>query len=544
MALCPETPGQDVGAYNILPGNLSAGPNYNLLFNFVGEHFTIFRRPITVTADSGQTKIYGEDDPTPFTYQVTSGTLAFSDHLDRQPDPCLGGEDVGTYAITQGTLALGSNYDLTFVGADFTITTRAITVTADAKTKVYADADPPLTYQITTGSLVSPDTFVGSLTRDPGEGVGAYAITRGTLALSSNYVLTFVGGALTVTLAPAAVSIISDSPDPSTAGNNVSIQYSVTGAGVIGGTVTITDADTTGICTASIAAASCQVFETAAGLHHFTATYNGDANHGTATSLVETHQINAAALHHINISPSSSIITAGGSQAYVITAFDLYDNLIGDVTASTGLVIAGDGSCGIGSCTATIAGLHVVTATYLTKTAIAPLTVNPAGLDHLILSPANSSILSGGSQAYTAVGVDTYGNAVTLGGTTTYGIAPDGSCTLATCTATTNGPHTVTGTNATKTGQATLNVSGGDTTPPTVTSIAAGRFESDERRHRPVERHVHRAGHRRRRDGLRPGQCRPWRLADRHPGLRFGLQLHGHGLDRVRQRVPRSEPGR
>ena len=48
---------------------------------------------------------------------------------------------MGSYAITQGTLALSDNYTLTYVGADLTITARPITVTADAKSKVYGEGD-------------------------------------------------------------------------------------------------------------------------------------------------------------------------------------------------------------------------------------------------------------------------------------------------------------------------------------------------------------------------------------------------------------------
>ncbi len=78
-----------------------------------------------------KSKVYGNADPA-LTYQVTSGSLAFTDAftgaLAREA-----GENVGTRAITQGTLALGTNYDLTYVGANLTITERAITVTADPK---------------------------------------------------------------------------------------------------------------------------------------------------------------------------------------------------------------------------------------------------------------------------------------------------------------------------------------------------------------------------------------------------------------------------
>ena len=50
------------------------------------------------------------------------------------------------YAINQGTLSAGTNYALAFVGANLTITARPVTVTADAKSKVYGDDDPALTY--------------------------------------------------------------------------------------------------------------------------------------------------------------------------------------------------------------------------------------------------------------------------------------------------------------------------------------------------------------------------------------------------------------
>ena len=90
----------------------------------------------------------------------------------------------GTYDIQQGTLALSANYNLTFVEGTFTISARDITVTADDKGKTYGDADPALTYQITSGSLVGGDTFSGTLSREAGENVGTYDIQQGTLALS------------------------------------------------------------------------------------------------------------------------------------------------------------------------------------------------------------------------------------------------------------------------------------------------------------------------------------------------------------------------
>ncbi|MCD2826331.1 MBG domain-containing protein, partial [Pseudomonas aeruginosa] len=57
------------------------------------------------------------------------------------------GENVGVYAINQGGLVLTSgNYDLSYQGNNLTITKALLNVIADAKTKVYGDADPSLTY--------------------------------------------------------------------------------------------------------------------------------------------------------------------------------------------------------------------------------------------------------------------------------------------------------------------------------------------------------------------------------------------------------------
>jgi len=211
-----RAPGENVGTYAITQGTLAisdgnSGNNYNL--TFVGANLTITARPITITADP-KSKVYGDADPA-LTYQITSGSLSFSDTvvgaLTRAP-----GQNVGTYAITQGTLAIsdgngGNNYNLTFIGANLTITARPITITADPQTKVYGDADPALTYQITSGSLAFSDTVVGALTRAPGQNVGTYAITQGTLAISdgnggNNYNLTFVGANLTITARPITIT--------------------------------------------------------------------------------------------------------------------------------------------------------------------------------------------------------------------------------------------------------------------------------------------------------------------------------------------------
>jgi Bacterial Ig-like domain (group 1) len=95
----------------------------------------------------------------------------------------------------------------------------------------------------------------------------------------------------------------------------------------------------------------------------------------------------------------------------------------------------------------------------------------PGPLDHITISPSTATIPIGGSQAYGAQGFDVFNNSLgSVAAATTFNITPDGSCTGATCTASTAGQHTVTATDNGKTAQATLQVGGAaDATPPQIT---------------------------------------------------------------------------
>ena len=163
---------------------------------------TVGAIPVTVTADFGQSKIYGAADPT-FTYTPSDPSVTFTGALSRAP-----GENVGAYAITLGTLSAGSNYAITFVPANFTITAKSITITPnDGQSKVYGAADPTFTYTAAP-ALETGDSFSGALGRVAGENVGTYAFTLGTLSAGANYSLvlnlghTFAITAKLITITP------------------------------------------------------------------------------------------------------------------------------------------------------------------------------------------------------------------------------------------------------------------------------------------------------------------------------------------------------
>src|SRR5262249_3394992 len=94
----------------------------------------------------------------------------------------------------------------------------------------------------------------------------------------------------------------------------------------------------------------------------------------------------------------------------------------------------------------------------------------------LALTPANGSITAGASKSYAAEGKDADGKSLgDLTSQTNFTIDPDGSCTGASCTASTPGAHTVTGQVGGAQGTATLTVNVGAldhiTISPTSSSI-------------------------------------------------------------------------
>ena len=171
--------------------------NYNGAPDVV-RTFSITAKPITVTA-TAKTKVYGATDPT-FTYVSSDLEAPLSGPLAR-----ANGANIGDYIISRGDLSAGSNYAITFVTANLTITAKPITVTAVAKSKEYGASDPAFTYTVSP-ALITGDAFTGALSRATGEASGAHAITQGTLSAGENYTITFVSANLTIGAAPTIVS--------------------------------------------------------------------------------------------------------------------------------------------------------------------------------------------------------------------------------------------------------------------------------------------------------------------------------------------------
>ena len=119
-------------SYTLVDGtNGGLASNYSLA-NEVASG-TITQKPITITVDAGQTKVYGAADPATYTYGVSvslTGLATLNGTLTR-----ASGETVGNYAIQQNNLTTANNpnYTITFVGNNFVITPAPVNNTGTTK---------------------------------------------------------------------------------------------------------------------------------------------------------------------------------------------------------------------------------------------------------------------------------------------------------------------------------------------------------------------------------------------------------------------------
>jgi hypothetical protein len=167
---------------------------------------TVGKAILTVTADD-QNKLYAEADPA-FTFHYAGFVHGENaSQIDTSPSCSVSVPhiNVGTYPITCAGGA-DDRYDFAYKDGAFKISARPITITADPQTITYGDPDPALTFQITSGALVNGDAFSGALTRAAGKNAGSYPIQQGSLALNSNYALTYAGADLSIQPKPASVT--------------------------------------------------------------------------------------------------------------------------------------------------------------------------------------------------------------------------------------------------------------------------------------------------------------------------------------------------
>lgn len=167
--------------------------------------------------------------------------------------------------------------------------------------------------------------------------------------------------ALTVGQAATTTAITSDTPDPSFAGQSVTVSYTVTanapGAGTPAGSVTVGDGVDS--CTATVAAGQCSLALSTPGARTLTATYAGNASFagsaGTASHTVSptanlsiTKTVNDALIGTGVIQYTITVANAGPSPANGITVVDTFPAVVTGVNwtcaGTGGGVCSGSGS--------------------------------------------------------------------------------------------------------------------------------------------------------------------------------------------------------
>nr|MBA3707471.1 hypothetical protein [Planctomycetota bacterium] len=202
--------GSNVGTYAVTPSGLTST---NYAISFVASNLTVTAAPLVIQTVP-VSKVYGDVNPA-FTVTYTSfvlgqnqsalgGTLAFG-------TSAVTSSNVGTYAVTPSGLT-STNYAISFVASNLTITAAPLVIQTVPVSKVYGDVNPAFTVTYTSFVLGQNQSALGGTlafgtSAVAGSNVGAYAVTPSGLT-STNYAISFVASNLTVTAAPLVVQTV------------------------------------------------------------------------------------------------------------------------------------------------------------------------------------------------------------------------------------------------------------------------------------------------------------------------------------------------
>ncbi len=160
-------------------------------------------------------KVYGDADyeltatstsPEEITYKSSDATVATVAKNTTDNKWYVHIVSAGSTTIT-ASQAAGADYNAGSKDAELTVNKATLTVTANARSKKYSEADPALTYTA-TGFKNNEDESVltGSLSRDAGESVGEYAINQNNVSAGDNYAISYTGNTFTISKAPQTIT--------------------------------------------------------------------------------------------------------------------------------------------------------------------------------------------------------------------------------------------------------------------------------------------------------------------------------------------------
>ncbi len=398
--------------FNLSSGTLSGGQTVNKA-----------NTTTTITSDTPDPTVTGEGYTASFTVTANApgaGTPSGNVTVSDGTDTCVATVTVGSCTLTSttaGAKTLTATYaeDANFNGSASAGVSHTVNK-ANTTTAITSDTPDPSTAGQTvtvnfTVSVTSPGsgTPTGNVTVSDGTdtcvatvAVGSCTListTAGAKTLTATYAgdanfngSVSVGVSHTVNKANTTTAITSDTPDPSTAGQAVTVNFTVSvtspGSGTPTANVTVSVSDGSGAtCVGTVAAGTCTITLTKAGNPNLTATYAGDTNFNGSASANELHTVNPA------------IVVGAPTLGTPFSAPNF-------VTSATGLTSAISGSLNTSSCRVSVDGSAFAA---LSGTCATPTTSTTIGAAFT----ATGVSVGDGAHTVRIQADDTFGNTVT-----------------------------------------------------------------------------------------------------------------------------------
>jgi FtsP/CotA-like multicopper oxidase with cupredoxin domain len=386
----PLSVGPGTGSGTVTPTVSGTGLT-NFTITLVNGSWNITPAPVTATAGS----YAGVYDALPHAPSACAVTGAFLGNLTCANNPLSVGPSVGSGTVTPTVSGTGlTNFTITLVNGSWSITRKAASVTPNAATKVWGQADPVLTGTLV--GFVPADGVTATYTRTAGTAVGTYTIsaTLAPAAVLGNYTITSSTAVFTITnavqLTPATLTFAARNVGSQSPAQTVTLRNLSTpgGSALTGILVTFTGANAGdfnrgggggGTCGATLAAgATCTInvrfLPTASGIRtaNLSVTATG-GNAGTvgltgtgngAVAAVSPATTAAAPFNFGNVirgqvsAPLSVTVTNSGSTPMTFNAgngFTLGGANAGQFRLTTGGSCVNGGTLpALGSCTITV----------------------------------------------------------------------------------------------------------------------------------------------------------------------------------------------
>ena len=370
-----------VGTYNsVITASGRTSTNYTI--TYVAGNLTVTPAPLTITAN-GVSRVYGAADPAlgvsysgfvnGETSSVLSGTLSVVD------SDAATTTSVGTYnSVITASGRTSTNYTITYVAGNLTVTPAPLTITANGVSRIYGASDPALgasylgfvngeTASLLGGTLSVVDSDSATTTN-----VGTYSsvITASGLT-STNYMITYAAGNLTVAPAPLTITASGASRVYGASDPMLGVTYSgfVNGqtSSVLSGTLSVVDSDSAP--TTAVGSYSSVI---------------------TASGLTSTNYTITYAAGNLTITPAPLTITASGvSRVYGASDPMLGVAYSGFVNGQTSSVLGGTlsvvdansaATTNVGTYSGVITAFGLMSSNYTITYAGGNLTVTPAPL--------------------------------------------------------------------------------------------------------------------------------------------------------------------